>query len=40
MKQCKKRLRIRVDSKLSFKEHIKSFCKKASQKINALPRPS
>ena len=31
-------LGIIVDSKLSFEDHIKNICKKASQKINALAR--
>ena len=31
-------LGIIVDLKLSFEDHIKNICKKASQKINALAR--
>ena len=36
--KCEKRLGIKLDSHLNFKEHIESLCKKANQKINALPR--
>ena len=33
-----KLLRVKIDSKLSFENHISSLCKKASQKLYALPR--
>ena len=36
--KCEKLLGIKIDSRLNFKEHIESLCKKASQKINALSR--
>ena len=36
--KCEKLLGIKVDNNLKFKEHIKSLCKKASQKFNALSR--
>ena len=36
--KCEKLLGVKIDSHLNFKEHIESLCKKASQKINALPR--
>ena len=36
--KCEKLLGIKIGSHLSFKKHIESFCKKASQKINALHR--
>ena len=36
--KCEKLLGFKIDSHLNFKEHIESLCKKASQKINALPR--
>ena len=38
--ECEKRLWIKIDSNLNFKEHIESLFKKASQKINALSRLS
>ena len=31
-----KRLGVKIDSKLSFENHISSLCKKASQKLHAL----
>ena len=34
--KCKKFLGIKIDSKLMFDSHVKSLCKKASQKLNAL----
>ena len=36
--KCKKFLGIKIDSKLMFDSHVKSLCKKASQKLNALSR--
>ena len=30
--KCKKLLEIKIDSHLNVKEHIESFCEKASQK--------
>ena len=36
--KCEKLLGIKIDNNLHFKEHIKSLCKKASQKINTLSR--
>ena len=33
-------LGVTIDDKLTFKSHIKNFCKKASQKIGALSRLS
>ena len=35
---CEKLLGIKIDQKLSFEPHVKSLCKKASQKLNALAR--
>ena len=32
------KLGVKVDSKLSFENHISSLCKKASQKLHALRR--
>ena len=29
---------VKIDSKLTFDEHIRSICKKASAKLNALSR--
>ena len=34
----KKNLGIKIDTKLSFENHISSLCKTASQKLNALAR--
>ena len=36
--KCEKFLGIKIDSKLMFDSHVKSLCKKASQKLNALSR--
>ena len=36
--KCKKLLEIKIDAKLLFDSHVKSMCKKASQKLNALSR--
>ena len=36
--KCKKLSGIKIDNNMNFKEHIKSLCKKASQKISALSR--
>ena len=36
--ECEKLLGIKIDSKLMFDDHVKSLCKKASQKLNALSR--
>ena len=33
-------LGVKIDSKLSFEEHVNNICKKASQKLNALARIS
>ena len=33
---CEKLLRVKMDSKLSFDNHIKTICKKASNKLRAL----
>ena len=35
-----KLLEIKIDSKLTFEEHVERLCKKASQKISALERIS
>ena len=35
---CEKLLGVKIDQKLSFEPHVKSLCKKASQKLNALAR--
>ena len=35
-----KLLGTKIDSKLNFKDHIRSICKKASVKLNALTRVS
>ena len=37
---CEKLLGMKIDSKLKFKEHVETLCKKASQNINALARIS
>ena len=34
----KKLFGVKIDSKLSFKYHVSSFCKKASQKLHTLRR--
>ena len=36
--KCQKILGIKIDCKLMFDSHVKSMCKKASQKLNALSR--
>ena len=36
--RCEKFLRLKIDSKLMLDSHVKSLCKKASQKLNALSR--
>ena len=36
--KCEKFLGIKIDSKIMFDSHVKSLCKKASQKLNALSR--
>ena len=33
-----KLLGVKIDSKLSFENHVSSFCKKASQKLHASAR--
>ena len=33
-------LRVRIDSNLTFKEHVRSICSKANQKLHALTRVS
>ena len=35
---CEKLLGVKIDSKLSFDNHIKTICKKASNKLRALAR--
>ena len=35
---CEKLLGVKIDSKLSFDKHIKTICKKASNKLRALAR--
>ena len=35
-----KLLRITIDSDFTFEEHINTLCRKASQKLHALPRIS
>ena len=35
--KCKKLLVIKIDSKRMFDSHVKSLCKKASQKLKELP---
>ena len=34
--KCEKLLSIHIDNKLAFEPHVKSLCKKASQKLNAF----
>ena len=36
--KCEKFLGIKIDSKLMFGSHVKSLCKKANKKVNALSR--
>ena len=36
--KCAELLGIKIDSKLMFDSHVKSLCRKASQKLNALSR--
>ena len=36
--ECEKLLGIKIDSKLSFKEHVTTLCDKASNKLHALNR--
>ena len=36
--KCEKLVGIKIDSKPMFDSHVKSLCKKASQKLNALSR--
>ena len=36
--KCKKLLEVKIDPKLLFDSHVKSMCKKASQKLNAFSR--
>ena len=36
--KCEKLLGIPFDSKMKFKPHVRSLCKKASQKLNAFTR--
>ena len=36
--KCEALLEIKIDSKLMFDSHVKSLCKKASQKLNASSR--
>ena len=35
---CEKLLGIKIDNRLTFNEHVKTLCKKTSQKLNALSR--
>ena len=35
---CEKLLGVKIESKLSFDKHIKTICKKASNKLRALAR--
>ena len=35
---CEKLLGIHIDNKLTFESHVRSLCKKASQKLNAFAR--
>ena len=36
--KCEKLLGIHIDNKLTFEPHVRSLCKKASQKLNASAR--
>ena len=36
--KCEKLLGIKIDSKLSFDDHIENMCKNAGAKLNALTR--
>ena len=36
--KCGKLLGIHIDNKLTFEPHVRSLCKKASQKLNAFAR--
>ena len=36
--KCEKLLGVKFDHKLTFDDHISELCKKASQKVQALPR--
>ena len=36
--KCKKRLGIKIDNNLNFKEHTESLCKRSSQKLDVLSR--
>ena len=36
--KCEKLLGVNIDNNLTFETHVESFCKKASQKLNALLR--
>ena len=36
--RCEKFLGIKIDSKLMLDSHVKSLCKKATQKLNAILR--
>ena len=35
--ECEKLLGIHIDNKLTFEPHVRSLCKKASQKLNVFP---
>ena len=36
--KCEKLLGIRIDNKMTFDPHVRSLCKKDSQKLNAFAR--
>ena len=36
--KCEKLLGIHIDNKLTFEPHVRSFCKKAGQKLNVFAR--
>ena len=40
VRAVKKLLGIKIDNKVTFKEHVEELCKKASQKVSALARIS